>query len=71
MIDFDQIPAFVRDMGVLVTLMLFVMAVIRVSNFAIRVNGTYVLILGRNGELREIAQVTDGPLDSDTENTVT
>jgi hypothetical protein len=56
----NEIPVFIRDFGVFVTILLFAMLMLKFSPFAFRVTGEYTFVIGRNGNLRQIAEITEG-----------
>lgn len=53
----NTIPTFIRDFGIFVTLLVFLMFILAYSPFAFRVTGEYNFIIGRNGRLKEISEV--------------
>lgn len=59
----DSIPVFVRDMGIFATSAIFFIYLLRFSPFAFRAQGTYTFVIGRNGNLKAIAEVVDNEPD--------
>lgn len=61
----NELPSFIRDFGVFVTILVFGMMMLRFSPFAFKLTGNYTFIIGRNGGLKAVSEVAN---ESDTIN---